>query len=352
MSNAEHGVVYRKQLVIRGTSDNEARLLAYLQECEAAADEVFETYPHVAASSAITDAPFTGNVGEDQQFEAHVAHVVGCAAEWPQGSGSHPPRLIQAIRELRDYFYRRAPADGEKVEPCADQAPIARVRVTEGDFASVTMYAPGLPPGDHDLYCVPFPADMDPLPYREEIRELCEQAMHSHGDYEGSLRAIYGITHRSAPEPAAAADWGRLIALLTAVRNRLLDRGEYDKAGADVVDATTIGEAIAALQSPGEPPGGPDDTFQDAWQRLYSAVSRSIPKGAEGGTCLEMAIAEASRLQAVEAVARELITTGMKNNGEHLIVVEKKDKSDPHYRLCDLLEPRKPRLPLTKDGGA
>ena len=55
--------------------------------------------------------------------------------------------------------------------------------------------------------------------------------------------------------------------------------------------------------------------------------------------------AELERLRKIEAVARELITTGLRNNGEHLIVAEKHDKSDPHYRLCDLLEPK----PLTKE---
>lgn len=36
------------------------------------------------------------------------------------------------------------------------QAPIARVAVL-ADFnpGGVTLYAPGLPPGDHDLYCEP-----------------------------------------------------------------------------------------------------------------------------------------------------------------------------------------------------
>lgn len=39
-----------------------------------------------------------------------------------------------------------------------------------------------------------------------------------------------------------------LVERLTAVRNRLLDRGDYDAHGADVVDATTIGEAIEELR--------------------------------------------------------------------------------------------------------
>ncbi len=48
-----------------------------------------------------------------------------------------------------------------------------------------------------------------------------------------------------------------LLQRLEAVRNRLVDRGDYDQHGADVVDATTIGEAIAELRKPSferEPP--------------------------------------------------------------------------------------------------
>ncbi len=51
----------------------------------------------------------------------------------------------------------------------------------------------------------------------------------------------------------------------------------------------------------------------------------------------------------VEAAARALIKTGLRNNGEHLIVVEKPDRSDPHYRLCELLDPRPPRSTPTKE---
>lgn len=35
------------------------------------------------------------------------------------------------------------------------QAPIARLQVLEDGRLAVSMYAPGLPPGEHDLYCEP-----------------------------------------------------------------------------------------------------------------------------------------------------------------------------------------------------
>jgi len=48
------------------------------------------------------------------------------------------------------------------VEPNSPQAPIAKITVRESgagryapDDVSVSLYAPGLPPGEHDVYCVP-----------------------------------------------------------------------------------------------------------------------------------------------------------------------------------------------------
>lgn len=54
---------------------------------------------------------------------------------------------------------------------------------------------------------------------------------------------------------------------------------------------------------------------------------------------------ELGRLRAVEREARRLIREGLRNNGEHLIVVEKNDKSDPHYALCEALEALEPLNP-------
>lgn len=48
--------------------------------------------------------------------------------------------------------------------------------------------------------------------------------------------------------------------------------------------------------------------------------------------------ARVAELEAIEKAARELVNEGMRNNGYALCVVEKPDNSDPHYRLCTLLE--------------
>lgn len=40
-------------------------------------------------------------------------------------------------------------------EPAIDQAPIARVIVTDDAPAGVVLYAPGLPPGEFDVYLEP-----------------------------------------------------------------------------------------------------------------------------------------------------------------------------------------------------
>lgn len=55
---------------------------------------------------------------------------------------------------------------------------------------------------------------------------------------------------------------------------------------------------------------------------------------------LEESGSERDRLTAIVETARELISpAGMVNRGvdRGLVVVEKADKSDPHYRLCSLL---------------
>jgi hypothetical protein len=56
-------------------------------------------------------------------------------------------------------------------------------------------------------------------------------------------------------------------------------------------------------------------------------------------------VAYVRRLEAVEAAARDLIKTGLALRPGGLTVVEKADKSDPHYRLCDALEAIAPLNP-------
>lgn len=43
-------------------------------------------------------------------------------------------------------------AEGQQSSP---QAPICRLTMAEWGAAGISLYAPGLPPGEHDLYCEP-----------------------------------------------------------------------------------------------------------------------------------------------------------------------------------------------------
>lgn len=64
---------------------------------------------------------------------------------------------IDSLREL-------AVLDGERLQALWDeigrlsapQAPIAKIVVDENDGLMTMLYAPGLPPGEHDLYCAPW----------------------------------------------------------------------------------------------------------------------------------------------------------------------------------------------------
>lgn len=40
----------------------------------------------------------------------------------------------------------------------------------------------------------------------------------------------------------------------------------------------------------------------------------------------------------IAEVASALIDVGLRNDGINLIVIESRDKSDPHYKLCDAIE--------------
>lgn len=51
-------------------------------------------------------------------------------------------------------------------------------------------------------------------------------------------------------------------------------------------------------------------------------------------------VEEVAAMREIVELARELINTGLVNRGvdRGLVVVEKADRSDPHYRLCTALE--------------
>ncbi len=65
----------------------------------------------------------------------------------------------ELFRKLEEFYleaYARGVADRPSDETAASpQAPIARVIVSEDAPAQVLLYAPGLPIGEHDLYCEP-----------------------------------------------------------------------------------------------------------------------------------------------------------------------------------------------------
>lgn len=96
-------------------------------------------------------------------------------------------------------------------------------------------------------------------------------------DVDRAAKAMLDVAQepRSSGE-SAAADGGQLVERLTAVRNRLLDRGDYDKAGADVVDATTISEAIALLRSSGKLGEQPDIKVGDVVRDTTSGHTVSV----------------------------------------------------------------------------
>lgn len=55
------------------------------------------------------------------------------------------------------------------------------------------------------------------------------------------------------------------------------------------------------------------------------------------GTC-DCPAAQWQKLRWIADAAYDLINGGLVNRGNGLVVVEKADKSDPHYRLCTLLK--------------
>lgn len=78
----------------------------------------------------------------ERETQERLRHGLKLAREWLQGWGSAEP-YISRIDALLN-------------ESGGPQAPIAQITVNQaGEIAGTLMYAPGLPPGDHDLYCEP-----------------------------------------------------------------------------------------------------------------------------------------------------------------------------------------------------
>lgn len=102
-------------------------------------------------------------------------------------------QILEAVNRIADEpidHERRWMADGLRNllrgshETYEQQAPIAKITVRESgaghyapDDVTVSLYAPGLPPGEHDVYCEPGdPQDKEQIRHLERrIRELTEQ---------------------------------------------------------------------------------------------------------------------------------------------------------------------------------
>ena len=70
------------------------------------------------------------------------------------------------------------------------QAPIARVTVREGLAVRTGLYAPGLPDGDHDLYCVP--EAVSPM-----MRDTTENSGERFNYSDGPVWHYFGLTYSS-----------------------------------------------------------------------------------------------------------------------------------------------------------
>lgn len=75
----------------------------------------------------------------------------GTASGWIIRDGTKWIATLGSEEEATQYVaFRNAPPPG-----AVNVAPIANIIITNGEFAGITLYAPGLPDGEHDLFCVP-----------------------------------------------------------------------------------------------------------------------------------------------------------------------------------------------------
>jgi hypothetical protein len=125
-----------------------------------------------------------------------------------------------ASNEAQDACIGRA--GGFAPEPDGGQAPIARVTVTEGDFASVTLYAPGLPPGAHDLYCAPLPSGDWPTEL-EASRRVGAMALGAAGQHAERVIELEGALIHAAKH---------ILELHHSISRRVYESEERDRSDA------------------------------------------------------------------------------------------------------------------------
>lgn len=112
----------------------------------------------------------------------------------------------ERLKALLEICERKASA----VETTAPQAPIAKIAVTENGSIMTWMYAPGLPPGEHDLYCEPeamapyLRAKQSPVKHDERC-SIWDKG--SHEPLKCSCGAQKGTQETPAPRDYTALDY-------------------------------------------------------------------------------------------------------------------------------------------------
>jgi hypothetical protein len=87
----------------------------------------------------------------------------------------------------------------QPVPPTSVTAPIVKIKVTDGDIPRATFYAPGLPDGEHDLYCEP-PTVKDSLTVQRLLGAANIRVQH----YERALRELRNSAYTKGGTSLAA----------------------------------------------------------------------------------------------------------------------------------------------------
>ena len=164
--------------------------------------------------------------------------------------------------------------------PTAHHAPIARITIGKsgGIFGPQHLYAPGLPPGEHDLWCVPVRAAAQPAGdaamSRDELQDQWSLIIQSCIDVmpAGHMAKYATAAHAcGSPLPVAVAALTARIAALEAlsVTSILLDFVPGDGDGLEVY-AKSVADVEALLSKQGERIEGLESDLVEERNRIAS----------------------------------------------------------------------------------
>lgn len=133
-------------------------------------------------------APAETAEAERARWESAIgAEMPADFKDWRGNSPTERPAIAAwVIRNLRqrlgeaEMAQPSAPAD--KADPATDW-PIARLTINDDDQVTATMYAPGLPPGQHDVWCIPVaqhsaPSGEPAADLRERLTDAIAAGLH------------------------------------------------------------------------------------------------------------------------------------------------------------------------------